>query len=64
MPTQSWDDGTYCGPTWAIVAGSTVANRPSPLTVVMAGEFSVRKTSAADLLPSVTSCAAIEESLP
>ena len=64
MPTQFFDDGTYWGPTCSTVAASTGASRPACSTVVMAGEFSVRNTSAGELAPSSTIWAPIEESLP
>ena len=51
-------------PTCAIVASSTLASRPAFCTVVIAGEFSVRNTSAGLLAPSCTIWLPIEESLP
>src|SRR5580765_6355017 len=64
MPTHSCVEGAYVGPTCAMVLSSIFARRPAFCTVVIAGEFSVRKTSAGDLSPSWTICAPIEESLP
>jgi hypothetical protein len=47
--------GRYCAGTCATVAGSTSANRPAFSTAAMAGEFSVRMTSAGDEAPSAIS---------
>src|SRR6478752_1961483 len=44
-----------------MVLSSMGARRPAFWTVVIAGEFSVRKTSAGDWLPSWTICAAIAD---
>ena len=50
--------------TWEMVEASTGARSPARCTVVIAGEFSVRKTSAGDFAPSCTIWEPIEESLP
>ena len=56
--------GEYCAGTWARVASSSGANRSLLSTRVIAGEFSVRKTSAGEAEPSCTSWLASSKSSP
>ena len=52
MPVHLPVDGRNPAGTWSRVALSTSAKRPAFSTCVMAGLFSVRKTSAGDAAPS------------
>jgi len=54
MPVHLLVEGRNSLGTWSTVAWSTSANRPAFSTWAMAGEFSVRKTSAGEALPSWT----------
>ena len=63
-PIQSFFEDTYAAGTWAIVSSSSGANRPLSDTSVIAGEFSVRKTSAGEAEPSWTIWLASSKSLP
>src|SRR5690242_10001761 len=54
MPVHLLVDGRYAAGTWSTVALSMSAKRPAFSTWAMAGEFSVRKTSAGDAAPSWT----------
>ena len=48
MPVHLLVEGRNSAGTWSTVALSTSANRPAFSTWAMAGEFSVRKTSAGE----------------
>ena len=54
MPVHLPVDGRNSSGTWAMVSLSTSANRPAFSTCAIAGEFSVRKTSAGEAAPSWT----------
>ncbi len=64
MPVHCPLLGRNAVPICAKVEGSTGASSPAFCTTVMAGEFSVRNTSAGDRLPSATIWLPIDESLP
>ena len=64
MPVHSPLLGRKAGSTWSRVAWSTGASRSASCTTVIAGEFSVRKTSAGERAPSATIWLPIEESVP
>ncbi len=64
MPVQSPVLGRNAGPTCSSVDPSTGASSPAFCTTVIAGEFSVRNTSAGELAPSATIWLPIEESVP
>src|SRR6185312_6683631 len=52
MPVHLFVEGRYCAGTWSWTVLLMSVKRPAFSTCVMAGEFSVRKTSAGDLAPS------------
>ena len=52
MPVHLLVEGRNSAGTWSTVALSTSANRPAFSTWAMAGEFSVRNTSAREAAPS------------
>ena len=54
MPVHLLVEGRNSAGTWSTVALSTSAKRPAFSTWAMAGEFSVRKTSAGEAAPSWT----------
>ncbi len=63
-PTQFPVVGAYCLPTWDSVAGSRLASPPLLSTSVIAGEFSVAKTSPGEAGPSWTIWFAMSGSSP
>ena len=64
MPVHLPLDGRYSLGTWSRTSWCTSANSPAFSTRVIAGEFSVRNTSAGDLSPSATNWLPSSVSLP
>ncbi len=63
-PVQLRSAGTYCSGMVAVADSGRSAKRPALSTMLIAGEFSVRNTSAGESLPSSTIWLAISRSLP
>ena len=63
-PVQFRELGTNCSGMGASASSERGAKSPALSTMVMAGEFSVRNTSAGEFSPSATSWLAISRSLP
>ena len=64
MPVQLPELGTYSSGIVSSAASDTGAKRPALSTMLIAGEFSVRNTSAGESPPSATSWLASSRSLP
>ena len=63
-PVHVRSDGTYSSGIEAVAASGSSANSPALSTMLIAGEFSVRNTSAGESSPSSTIWLAISRSLP